>query len=71
MAADLAQQPAVTYLFPSSAAEITGENRKTRKLAFNWKQFPFRAKYRPEIMGESAAPKLPPTRQQRIHLPAP
>jgi hypothetical protein len=57
MVAGLAQQSAVATLFPSSATAKTGEVRKTRKLAFNWKQFRFRAKSFSAVMGEPAAPK--------------
>jgi hypothetical protein len=42
-----------------------------RKLAFNWKQFPFRAKYLSEIMENPQPQKLPPAQQQRIHQPEP
>jgi hypothetical protein len=70
VAAQLAQQSAAAFLSPSSRSANTGEKRKTRKPAFNWKQFPFRAKYLFGIMGESAAPNLPLARQQRIQLPA-
>jgi hypothetical protein len=57
--------------FPPSECANTGENHKTRKLAFNWKQFPFRAKYSSEIMENPQPQKLPPARQQRIHQPEP
>jgi hypothetical protein len=47
----------------SLAAANTGENRKMRKLAFNWKQFLFRATFFPESCDNPQPQNLPTARQ--------